>query len=144
MIPTALRVVALMHLVFGLLSVAGILVQLTRGQINLDFGVLGIPIYFGLMRFSNGWRTCALVFTWFGMIMAPIIFILGIALRMPAYFQIFGIPLGSVSPIWISVAVVPGFLLSLWQYSVLTRDDIRSLFHNPVTTTATGAWKGAG
>ena len=141
MIPTALRVVALMHLVFGLLSVVGIMVQLTRGHINLDFGVLGIPIYFGLMRFSNGWRTCVLVFTWFGLVMAPIVFILGIVLRIPANVQMFGIPYANVSPIWLSVAAVPGFFLYLWQYRVLTRDDIRALFDRKL---ATAEWKGAG
>jgi hypothetical protein len=131
MIPTALRVVALLHLLGGVLTVAAILVKLTHGRISLDFGVLGIPIYFGLMRFSRGWRTCALVFIWLGILLAPVAFILGLTTHFPAYFQIFGVRLASIRPVWLSVASVFWFLLELWQYRVLTRADIRSLFLQP-------------
>jgi hypothetical protein len=131
MIPRSLRVVAVIQLLSGLSSVAGILVHLTQNHINLDFGVLGIPIYFGLRRLSSGWRTCALVFLWFGLLVAPVIFFLGLVAHSPAYFQFFGIRFASISPVWLSIAAVPLFLLSLWQYRVLTRPGIRSLFLHP-------------
>jgi hypothetical protein len=133
MIPKALRVVAVIHLVGGLMSVARIVVQLTQGTIGLDLGVLGIPIYFGLMRLSSGWRSCALVFIWLGILLTPIIFVIGLKSGLPGQLHIFGVPVGSISPIWISVASVLWFLLNLWQYRVLTRDDIKRLFVPPTT-----------
>ena len=131
MIPTALRVVALLHFVGGLASAVGMLVQLTYGHINIDFGVLGIPMYFGLMRLDSGWRTCALVFVWMSIVAAPFVFFIGLSAEVPAYFQAFGVSLATVSPVWLSVTTVPFFLLSLWEYRVLTRRDVRSLFCIP-------------
>jgi hypothetical protein len=121
------------HLVGGLMSAARIVVQLTQGTIGLDLGVLGIPIYFGLMRLSSGWRSCALVFIWLGILVTPVIFVFGLEARLPAQLHIFGIPVGSISPIWISVVSVALLLLNLWQYRVLTRDDIKRLFVPPTT-----------
>jgi hypothetical protein len=136
MIPKALRVVAVIHLVVGLMSVARIVLQSTQGIIGLDLGVLGIPIYFGLLRLSSGWRSCALLFIWFWILLAPIIFVLGIESRLPAQLHTFGIAIGSISPIWISVASVPWLALNLWQYRVLTRDDVKPLFVPPTTRNA--------
>jgi len=101
---------------------------MTQGHFSLDLGVLGIPIYFGLMRRSGGWRTCALVFLWVGMLMAPVAFITGLASGSPAYFKVFGVQLSSLSPVWLSVVSVPFFLLNLWQYRVLTHPEIRASF----------------
>src|SRR5690606_32759624 len=109
----------------------GILVQLVQHHVDVDFGVLGIPIYFGLRRLSSGWRTCALVLLWISLLMSPVLFALGLAARSPAYFTLFGIRLANISPVWVSVAAVVVFLLSLWQYRVLTRPEIRSLFLRP-------------
>lgn len=132
MLPRSLRVVAVIQLLLGLSSAVGILVQLTLGHVNLDFGVLGIPIYFGLKRLSSSWRTCALAFLWVGLIIAPVMFFLGVAAQRPAYFGVFGFRLASVSPLWLSVAALPLFVLLLWQYRVLTRPEIRSLFLHAV------------
>lgn len=109
-------------------SAIGILVQLTRGHLSLDLGVLGIPIYFGLLRRSSGWRTWALVFAWVGMLVSPAAFLLGLASRNPAYFKVFGLQLASLSPVWLSVVSVPFFFLNVWQYRVLTHPEIRASF----------------
>jgi hypothetical protein len=136
MLPRDLRVVAVIQLVGGLASAVGMVVQLTRNHLNLDFGVLGIPIYFGLMRLSSGWRTCALVFLWFSLILAPVVFFVGLAAQHPAWFGMFGVRLASVSPVWLSVAALLLFVLSLWQYRVLTRPGVRTLFLLPAQTHA--------
>jgi hypothetical protein len=128
MIPRALRFVAVIQLLGGLAAAAGIVVQMMHGHLNLDFGVLGIPIFFGLTNLRCGWRTCALVFIWVGILLAPIAFFLGLAAQSPAYLLVFGIRLADVSPVWLSVVSVPVFLLQVWQYQVLTRPDVRSLF----------------
>ena len=101
---------------------------------DLDFGVLGIPISFGLMRWSNGWRTCALVFLWAGMLLAPVAFFLGLSEQPPAAFKVFGVQLAFVSAVWLSVLSVPFFLLNVWQYRVLTQPEIRSSFLQPAAT----------
>lgn len=132
MLPRSLRVVAAIQLLFGLSSAFGILFQLGQGRVNLDFGVLGIPIYFGLKRLSSGWRTCALVLLWVELIIASAMFFLGLAAQPPAYFKVFGVGLASVSPLWLSIAALPLFALALWQYRVLTRSEIRSLFLHAV------------
>ncbi len=85
------------------------------------------------MRLSRGWRTCALVFLWLGMLLAPVAFFMGLAANSPAYFQVLGVRLASISPVWLSVVSVPYFILNFWQYRVLTRPDIRSLFRLPAT-----------
>lgn len=138
-IPTALRIVAVIHLLIGLFSVAEVLVQLTQRHLNFNFGVLGIPIYFGLMRLSAGWRTCALVFNWLGMLLALLVFIVGIVVEDPAEFAVWGVPVASVSSLWLSVVSVAWFILCLWQFRVLTRLDIIELFIPLATTGSPGA-----
>jgi hypothetical protein len=127
-IPTALRVVAYIYLVAGILSVIQFIVELFHSSISLQFGVLCIPIFFGLLNLRNGWRVCALVFLWFGFIILPIMFLIGLTSALPTYFGVFGIR--TRVPGWIvSVETIPFFLLALWQYRVLVRPDVRQLFY---------------
>lgn len=123
-------------LICGLRAVVGILMRLTANHLILDFGVLGIPIYFGLMRLSSGWRTCALVFLWISMLMALVLFSLGLASHAPAHLQVLGARVASISPVWLSVASIPYLVFMLWQYRVLTRPEIARLFLQPAATLA--------
>lgn len=74
----------------------------------------------GLRYCSRGWRICALVLIWFGLIdcMVRIIQFL-ITQKLPHHETPF--------EFWIGMGL--GFLLLLWQYWVLTRPDVRSLFY---------------
>jgi hypothetical protein len=132
MLPRSLRAVAVIQLVVGLGAVVGILVQLTRNHVILDFNVLGIPICFGLRRLSSGWRTCTLVFLWIGLIGAPVMFVLGLGAQRPAIFGVFGVRLASVPSAWLAIAALLVFGLCWWQYRVLTSPEVRSLFLRPV------------
>jgi hypothetical protein len=127
-VPTSLKVVAVLFIIGGVLAVIEILVALTHGRININFGVLGLFIGPGLLRFSRGWRTCGLIFLWIGLIVIPIIFLIGLTGTFPTYFMVFGVRVARIHPWWVLVAAVPFFLLVLWQYRVLTRPDIRRLF----------------
>jgi hypothetical protein len=127
-IPIALQIVALLFLLYGISSVIGMLVRLASGSINIDFGFLGIPTYFGLRRFSIGWRTFALVCIWIGLIMCPLAFVFGIFVSAPTYFKMFGIRIAEIAPLWLSVVSVPIFILEFWQYRVLTSPQVRALF----------------
>lgn len=132
-VPTALRIVAVLFLISGWFAVVEVLVQLTQRNFSINLGVLGIPIYFGLMRLSGGWRICALAFIWLGMLLALFAFIVGVVVEDPAEFAVWGVAVASVSSLWISVLSVALFVLCLWQYRALTRPEIRELFI-PVAT----------
>ena len=127
-IPSALRVVAYIHLVMGILSVVKFIVLLFHSRLSFEFGILGIPIFFGLLNLRSGWRVCAMVLLWFGLIFIPIIFLLGLSGAVPAHFQIFGIKVARVPGWLVSVGTIPFFLFVLWQYRVLVRPDVRRLF----------------
>ena len=58
MIPRALRIVAVIQLVSGLLAAAGIVYQVTQSRLILDFSVLGIPIYYGMLAVPLSFILC--------------------------------------------------------------------------------------
>lgn len=126
--PTSLKIVAVLFIIGGVLAVIEILAALARGGININFGVLGLFIGPGLLRFSRGWRTCGLVFLWIGLVGLPIIFLIGLTGSVPAHFTVFGIKMARIPSWWVSVGVIPFFVLVLWQYRVLTRPDVRRHF----------------
>ena len=131
-IPTALSVVSWLFLLSGIAAVIHILVQLSKGSVFFDFDVLGLWIFFGLRRFSPGWRTCALFFIWVGLIALPFLFVYGFVGEGPAYLNVFGQRYGDVPMISLSIVAALLFLLELWMYRVLTRPDTRQLFYSEV------------
>jgi len=135
-IPTTLSVVSYLFLIEGVLSVIEIVFSATRGAVHPDFGFLGLFIFGWLRRYSRGWRTCALVFIWIDLIFLA--FVIGLVLydggavwRSLSGREFVSIPLG-----WSLMMLVPFFVLVLWQYRVLTRPDIRSLFYGESQTAA--------
>lgn len=127
-IPSALKIVAWLFIIGGILAVIEVMVALTQNRISINFGVLGLFIGPGLLKLRRGWRTCALVFLWIGLIIFPIIFLLGLSGTVPGYFEVFGVKVARIPSWWVSVGVIPFFLLVLWIYRVLTRPEIRALF----------------
>lgn len=100
-----------------------------KGSFRLDFGVLGFWIFFGLRRFSPGWRACALVFIWFALIGLPIAFVCGLFGNGPAFIKVFGHRYAEVPVFWVSVVSGVIFPLEFWMYRVLTRPSIHCLFY---------------
>ena len=131
-LPLALKIVAVLFILGGIFAVIEVIVSLMNNRININFGVLGIFIGFGLLRLSQGWRTCALVFTWIGLIVIPIIGILFLSHSGPLDFSLFGQKVGHASRELGVGMVVVLFVYTVWQYRVLTREDVRYLFfdHN--------------
>src|SRR5262245_25229548 len=113
-LPRALRIVAVMQLLGGVYSAVGILLDLTRSHSNLNIGVLGIPIYFGLRRLNSGWRSCALFLLWVGLVLAAGMFLFGLFARGPAFFAVCRIPLESAPPVVVSIIALPLFFFFLW------------------------------
>jgi hypothetical protein len=128
-IPTALSIVAYLFLVFGVLTAIDMIFRLTRGEIYLDAGILGIWIFAGLRRYSRGWRTCALVVIWIAFIVLPLAIVYALFEGGPAHLEVFGQRVASVSPGWVVVVAALFFPLEIWQYRVLTRPDIYRLFY---------------
>src|SRR5260221_10533190 len=132
--PIALSVISYLFLIMGIVAVIEMIITASRGAIHPDFYVLGLGIFAGLRRHSRGWRTCALIFTWFGLIGLAVMigFILfdgGMVFRRPSDLKFVDISL-----IWSLIIVMPFFVLQLWQYRVLTRPDVRSLFYEESQT----------
>ncbi len=126
--PLSLKVVAGLFILAGICSAIDVVVSLMHGHISINFGVLGLFIGPGLLRFSRGWRTCALVFLWIALIGVPIVALLFMTARGPLDFKVFGQKVGHVSIGFGLVMAAVAFVLTLWQYRVLNRPDIRKLF----------------
>ena len=126
--PTALKVVAGLFILGGICAVIEMIVGLFHSRLTINFGVLGLFIGPGLLRFSRGWRICALVFLWLPLIGLPIFVLLLLARFRPLDFDVFGVKVGEVSPVVGLVTATLFFLLALWEYRVPTRPDVRRLF----------------
>lgn len=125
--PTSLRVVAGLFVFSGVCAVIEVIVSLLHSHINLNFTVLCLWIGPGLLRHNRTWRTWALVFLWIGLIAIPVFCIIALE-RGALDFKLLGVPIGQVpTALGLAVAVV-FFLVTLWEYKVLTRPDIRQLF----------------
>ena len=132
-IPTSLRVVSFLFILGGVLSTIEVIGSLMLGNLNINFGVLALFIGPGLLRLSQGWRTCALVFLWIAIIAIPIIAILFMTTSGPLDVKLFGQKVGRApKELGISLAGLM-FLLAVWEYRVLTRPDVRRLFGMPGT-----------
>ena len=126
--PTSLKIVAGLFIFGGVCSAIEVVVSLMHSHININFGVLGLFIGLGLLRFSRGWRTCALVFLWIALIGVPLIALLFMASQGPLDFKVFGQKVRHASKGFALATAAVVFVLALWQYRVLTRPDIRELF----------------
>ncbi len=89
-LPLALKIVAVLFILGGISTAIEIVLSLMMGHININFGLLGIFIGIGLLRRSNGWRACALVFTWLALALVPIVGLLFLAHSGPLNLNFFG------------------------------------------------------
>jgi hypothetical protein len=117
-VPLSLKIVAGLFIFEGVCAAIWTLLSLMHGRVYLpgDLGILGLFIGPGLLRFSRGWRTCALVFLWITLVATSIVALLLLISRKP-------INVGALG--WLAVR---GFVPALWQSWVLTRPNVRALF----------------
>ena len=104
-----------------------IITSLFNSRISINLGVLGIFIGRGIFRLSQGWRTLGLVFLWIGMI------VLGICMTIILFgggsFRLYGARLSGGDALVIGLPMMVAFLsVTIWQYRVLTRPEVRRLF----------------
>jgi hypothetical protein len=85
-------------------------------------GIFFLRLSRGLRRCSRGWRTCALIFIWWGFI--------GLAFDVGRHFFTHqkDFPHETTIEFWIDCAIA--FVFQWWQYWILMRPDIRELFYN--------------
>ena len=127
--PTALKVVAWIFILGGLSACIEILVALTQNRFSLNFGVLGIFIGYGLLKLRSGWRLLGLISLWIAMIGTPVITLMALSNPGKLEFKVFGVKIANLSPAVFSIFMGGCFLFSVWQYRVLTRSDVRTLFY---------------
>jgi len=127
-IPTSLKVVAWIYLFQGVCSLVAMVVGWILGHGTIDLGVINLLIGWGLLDLKAGWRSCALIFLWITLIVAPLGAVLLLIASHPATFKIFGVPVGILSTDVMGAFLALVFFLALWQYRVLTRPDVRALF----------------
>jgi hypothetical protein len=125
-----LSAVSYVFLFVGLIALIEMISHAVRGTFRFNFGILGIGIFAGLRRYSRIWRTCALLFTWYGIIT------LSVALCICLYSQptsaaaiFFDQQLLSAPANWMSLPLIMVLLVTLWQYRMLTHPAIRRLFN---------------
>ena len=103
----------------------------TRPQSELDFATRptrDFPAYFGLLRFSRGWLTCALALLWVGLVLSPLVFLMSALGSGPVTFDVLGIPIGQLPRPWLCVVAAAMFMLLLWQHRVLVSPRVWRLF----------------
>ncbi len=130
--PWQLHVVAAIFFLYGLPSVwnAGKSIAAGSFPINFDTGLLCIPIAVGLFRLRPLWRKAAILMLLLGFAF----FVVG------GVFALSGMDLpirgAVVLGYWIKDAALGGLInlglliLSLWEYMVLIRPDVKALFEN--------------
>ena len=127
-LPVALRAVAVLTFLQGVACVIEVILALRRGDVNINFGILFIPAAIGLYRLSQGWRTFVLFMLWIILFICPLVFFMILGNSVSPLIKIMGVPMGTVGPAPALVIVALIFIISLWEYWVLTRRDVRTLF----------------
>ena len=126
--PLSLKIVSALFILSGISSIIEVIVSLTQGRLSFNFGVFGVVIGIGLLRFSRAWRTCALIFIWIALICLPLVALAFLFLAASVNYIIFWQNVGPGSRVVGAALAGLLFALALWQYRVLTRPDIRKLF----------------
>lgn len=128
--PKALTVVAWIFIIGGVAVAIEILLALLRQHLSLNLGVIGIFIGLGLLRLSRGWRTVALVSLWIAMVGTPLVGMMALSGQGALSFTVFGIKVAEMSIGPFLIYAFGFFVLTVWQYRVLTRSDVRALFYS--------------
>jgi len=125
--PLSLIIVAFIFLLIGLRGLFGQIEKFYNEGFVLYFSLemLGIPVFWGLLKHRKGWRTLALFFIWGEMVapwIAMVVRISGMNIRILwSLSKTMSFPLALVACFAI-------FLVALWQYKVLTSKKIKQMF----------------
>lgn len=123
----ALKAVAAAFCFVGALSVVDMALELARGYVSLNLGVLALFVGVGLFRHSHPWRVAAVVCACLTVVAS---LALGVALLVGGQPIVYtGWEKAGTLPFSAGVAfAVLGFAIGLWQLWVLTRPQVKQLF----------------
>ena len=131
--PWSLIAVASLFIVSGFLTAWDMGRDFHRNIVNINFGVLALPLGIGLLRLRPWWRRAALVMIWIppvvGAILAALAIFGGLAFKPYAKVQFMGSELiGGPRYITGLLAGMLALALFVWMWRVLTRPGVKVLF----------------
>ena len=132
--PTALTVIAWLFILTGIFAVVAMVIDLVVSHdVILDLDIIGLWIGPGLLRAEERFRRWALWYERFSLAAIPVVAILsGFFAPAQLGLQFFGvIPIGSMSRAVLLTVLAVGWVLALWEYTVLQRRDVRAQFLLP-------------
>jgi hypothetical protein len=114
--PLSVKVPAFLFIAFGITGLINMLLGFGLGSIRIDFSFLGIFIGRGLLRYRNGWRQTAVVFT-----VLPLM-VLGLGLVLFPLMAFSGLSSWSLTPSPVAFAILGPAIVAylVWQSRVLT------------------------
>ncbi len=127
-LPTSLKIVACLAIVFGICSLINVIVTAFHGALVLNVGVLQLPAGFGLLRLSRGWRTYHLVCLWLGMILILVAAASLLSGSGRPVFSFLGQRAHPAGRETVLLFLAVAALYIIWQYRVLTSPRVRKLF----------------
>lgn len=128
-LPLEFRAIAILYLVLGVGAVIEVFVRATPWPAQVSFAVLGIPICFGLLRLSRGWRACAMVFAYAELLLVSVESLLILQRTALSADGMASIKPAEAAFGWLFTTAAVVVYLAFWKLSVLTRPSVRRLFH---------------
>jgi hypothetical protein len=127
--PRALTIVASLFMISGVVALIGVATDLVfHGRINIDFSVLNFWIGRWLLAGEPRGRQWALFVIQLSLVFLPLAGVILSLTPASPELRVFGVLVGHTSVLFACVFVASVWALQLWQYRVLNRADIRSLF----------------
>lgn len=123
------KLVTCSFLIYGIYSVIDMVNTWSKEGVQINFGILGIFVFLGLLKHQEGWRKCALAFDWICFIIVPI-GLLGLVFKkhLFRYIETYSFPENIFE--WylafrLSLVI---FVIAFWQYKVLNSEFVKKLF----------------
>ncbi len=130
-LPGRVTAVAVLLIIFGVWAILEILVSLLRFHLNLNLTALMLPTGIGVLKRSNSWRVCAVVFLWIFLVGMPLLFLLVVGSGGQASWHFLGRPIANPPEGLVALVVLTGlavYALCIWMLTVLSSAQTRAYF----------------
>ena len=128
--PTELIIASIIFILFGVGALIETLVLIYQGIVEIDFGLLGIFVGWGLLKHKNGWRIVAMIVSLLFVIFFPFAVIFTIKHTGPFSINLFFIKFENVSKLMFYTFWGSLFVLHFCIYRILTSKKVENLFFN--------------
>jgi hypothetical protein len=126
-IPGRLKIVSVLHIIIGVLSLISFFPKLVNHLIELPIDALMLPMGFGFLRLSKRWRIAALVWLVLALAMSVPMLVLMTKARQSS-LRVFGSNIASLPKVYSILFVVLFATLIAWMTRVLLDPRISILF----------------